>query len=873
MGRREQRERERKRAASSCKSIEHFLPIVKKSCSSEGQPSTSPSDLSCSTSVNVVSDSVQPSLNLVQNSTTCCTTSDIVIQVSPTITPSGPESSVGLSTEPCSSSSVSTSILLDPQLHQPPIISQSDSSHPDIGKIYADSKLSSLNFCSTIRSLSASEMYTLLKKHDKPSEHHLFPCTMFGNYNRQFQFKWFDIYPWIVYSTVVEGIFCIFCALFCVNRDGMASLVNKPFCSWNKFHEKCKNHGSSKIHHQSMLAAETFVNSIEHPETGPIGTMDAKRIANIAQNRVILKFIIEATLFCAKQCIALRGDCEDLESSKNPGNFLSILKLMANHNDNLHTHLYSPAMKNATYISPRTQNELLNIMGRHIVLFGIVQEIKTAKFYSILADEVTSHNTEHLALCTRFVDAKGDIREEFMTFLSLERLTGRYIAEKIIEFLKDNDLNVENIRGQGYDGASNMSSERVGVQAQIKELSPLATYIHCSSHQLNLVITHSCILAEVRNVVDQLQHCCHFFLASPKRSGLLELIVSKGVVDKCKRKPLLDLCKTRWTAYQHFYQSFTYIVEALEYIGCKLQLHEYGELYADWDVNSRSDAQQILHGITNFSFIVVFLTIYQYLSHLSGITIKLQSRAIDVYEAFEMIEDIRKVYKNERDNVDGGFQIIYDQAVRMADKVGCIVSAPRTVGRQQHRSNVSSTTPIEHYKRNVAIPFLDHVLTHLNEQFSSLSVNASYLLTIVPSVMFSKPSKLSEITAQYQQDLPSPELLEMEMCRWKCKFSTVSADKLPNSPSEAIKVCDAQLYPNRILLQIACTLPVTSCECERSASVLRRLKNYMRATMGNERLANLALLHTHYDQHTDTERVIDIYAQMHPRRIELETLL
>lgn len=94
-------------------------------------------------------------------------------------------------------------------------------------------------------------------------------------------------------------------------------------------------------------------------------------------------------------------------------------------------------------------------------MIGIVQKIKTAKFYSILADEVTSHNTEHLALCTRLVDAKGDIREEFMTFLSLERLTGRYIAEKIIEFLKNGDLNVENIRGQGYDGTSNMSSERV----------------------------------------------------------------------------------------------------------------------------------------------------------------------------------------------------------------------------------------------------------------------------------------------------------------------------------------------------------------------------------------------------------------------------
>ena len=139
--------------------------------------------------------------------------------------------------------------------------------------------------------------------------------------------------------------------------------------------------------------------------------------------------------------------------------------------------------------------------------------------------------------------------------------------------------------------------------------------------------------------------------------------------------------------------------------------------------------------------------------------------------------------------------------------------------------------------------------------------------------MFSKPSKLSEIIAQYQQDLPSPELLEKEMCRWKSKYSTtcMPADKLPNSPSEAIKECDAQLYPNiRILLQIACTIPVTSCKCERSASVLRRLKTYMRATMGNERLA---LLDTLYDQHIDIDRVIDMYAQMHPRRIELETLL
>ena len=40
------------------------------------------------------------------------------------------------------------------------------------------------------------------------------------------------------------------------------------------------------------------------------------------------------------------------------------------------------------------------------------------------------------------------------------------------------------MRGQGYDGASNMSSDVVGVQARIKQVAPLATYIHCSGHQI-----------------------------------------------------------------------------------------------------------------------------------------------------------------------------------------------------------------------------------------------------------------------------------------------------------------------------------------------------------------------------------------------------
>ena len=83
-----------------------------------------------------------------------------------------------------------------------------------------------------------------------------------------------------------------------------------------------------------------------------------------------------------------------------------------------------------------------------------------------------------------------------------------------------------------------------------------------------------------------------------------------------------------------------FITEAMELIGYKQHLDRYGNTYADWDTSSCSDAQQLLAAITNFKFIVVFLTVYQYLSHLAGITVKLQRRTLDIIEAYEEISEI-----------------------------------------------------------------------------------------------------------------------------------------------------------------------------------------------------------------------------------------
>ena len=58
----------------------------------------------------------------------------------------------------------------------------------------------------------------------------------------------------------------------------------------------------------------------------------------------------------------------------------------------------------------------------------------------MLADEVTGHNREHLALCIRFVDDKKAVREEFLGFVELKRNTGEEIAATIVKVLYENGI-------------------------------------------------------------------------------------------------------------------------------------------------------------------------------------------------------------------------------------------------------------------------------------------------------------------------------------------------------------------------------------------------------------------------------------------------
>ena len=190
----------------------------------------------------------------------------------------------------------------------------------------------------------------------------------------------------------------------------------------------------------------------------------------------------------------------------------------------------------ATYLSPDIQNELINIIGKEIIQSEIVEEIKDAKFFSIMADEAATHNKEQCAFCVRFVDKEGNIREEFLEFIPPIRTTGEHIAGAILKAIEKLGLDISNVRGQGYDGCSAMASDAVCVQAIIERNSAKALLVHCSGHCLNLVIVHSCKLTAIRNMLDKLTETCLFFRDNPRRTSLLEELVSKSVMQTDKKK-------------------------------------------------------------------------------------------------------------------------------------------------------------------------------------------------------------------------------------------------------------------------------------------------------------------------------------------------
>lgn len=82
----------------------------------------------------------------------------------------------------------------------------------------------------------------------------------------------------------------------------------------------------------------------------------------------------------------------------------------------------------------------------------------------------------------------------------------------------------------------------------------------------------------------------------------------------------------------------------------------------------------------------------------------------------------------------------------------------------------------------------------------------------------------------------------------------------------------ANIFPNIcIALRLYLTLPCTTATCERSFSKLKLIKTYLRSTVNQTKLTNLALLSIEKEKSNsiDFDLVINDFAEVKARRIKL----
>ncbi|KAE8725557.1 hypothetical protein F3Y22_tig00008468pilonHSYRG00005 [Hibiscus syriacus] len=112
------------------------------------------------------------------------------------------------------------------------------------------------------------------------------------------------------------------------------------------------------------------------------------------------------------------------------------------------------------------------------VMEGFSTWSKKKSLYAHVVDESSDvSKKEQMAMVLRYVDRLGVVNERFIGVVHVTDTSSLTLKAAI-----------DSVRGQGYDGASNMCGEFNGLKALIIRDNKSAYYVHCFAHQLQLVI-------------------------------------------------------------------------------------------------------------------------------------------------------------------------------------------------------------------------------------------------------------------------------------------------------------------------------------------------------------------------------------------------
>ncbi|XP_031336252.1 uncharacterized protein LOC116165729 [Photinus pyralis] len=296
--------------------------------------------------------------------------------------------------------------------------------------------------------------------------------------------------------------------------------------------------------------------------------------------------------------------------------------------------------KNATYLSPEIQNDVIEVLAE-CVRDSIIHDINNADvpWFTLLEDGTKDkNNSENVAIGIRYV-REGKVWESIICIKTTEDLDSETFTNLTLNTLQEYGISSDHLLSQCFDGASVMSGKNGGVQARIqKKLNRFIPYVHCSNHRLHLVLIKSIDIPTIKQFFDQCTMLYHFL----KQSSVAKLY---------KGHALSRLLEQRWSGHLHvtsvICNNYKEIVNCLnEAIGKK-----------DFPGDKVAEATGLQRIVTMrpFKFCAVFMN--KVLHALEPADKLLQARETDLRQSARITDSLIEVIQGFRD--DATFEEIW----------------------------------------------------------------------------------------------------------------------------------------------------------------------------------------------------------------------
>ncbi|KYN00128.1 Zinc finger MYM-type protein 1 [Cyphomyrmex costatus] len=693
----------------------------------------------------------------------------------------------------------------------------------------ADFSLSKRVICNQVRSMSKSLFTRTLKNGDT------------------------QLRSWLVYSESKLCVFCAPCLLF--DKESQSAFKN-GLNDWNNIHKRVQDHENSFQDQRLQRKQKTDCFDLN------------KQIeTEVEYWRNVLKRVVVVIKNLSSRGLPFRGSDERFGSLHN-GNYMMLLEIIAEFDPFLAEHIKSYGNKgkgSVSYLSSTICDEFIQIMSAEL-LKKIIAEVKEAKYYSMSADSTPDiSHIDQLTFILRYITKGGVPKERFIKFIPNCGHKSENLFDALINILNELDLNVNNCRGQSYDNASNMSGAYSGLQARIKAVNPLADFIPCSAHSLNLVGTYAaecCTIAT--NFFSLIQKLYNFFSASPGRWNILMSRLSCQVT-------LKSLFETRWSARHDAVNalclSWNEILSALEDISEDTREKAL----------TTSEASGILTNLNSLEYCFLALLWNDILDRFNKVSKILQSTNTDLPTVVELYQSLIKYIESMRTN----FENYEKQAIEKSKIKEYACNIVRHRKRKIHfddELNENDLNPLsgsDNMRINVFYVILDLLLADLNRR-NKCYVDLNNKFGFLTSLHELSPEMITTKALKLQSYYPDDLEISLDI---ECRHLAAHLKSLNIGKMSALKLCEKLhdehfviLYPNvNIALRIYLCMMVTNCSGERTFSVLQRVKNHLRNSQTNERLNALSLLciEAELNRDMDYNHIIDEFAIKKARKVHL----